>query len=86
MTIQNKCHIRHKPYIKGYTKHRLSSSPTHTTVMIDFSRSTPNIKPLGLHRHQWYLQPQHQHLHDHGDSNIRIGGSVSPQTQQYKTH
>jgi hypothetical protein len=77
MAIQNKCHMRYKPYTKVYT---------HTTIATSFCHSTPNIKPLGPRRVQRYLQPKHQHLHGRGDSHVRITGSMSPQAQQYKTH
>jgi hypothetical protein len=78
--------MRHKPYTKAYAKYGLSPSPTQTTVTTNFSCRIPHIKPLGPCRRQRYLQPKHQHRHGHGNSHIFINGSVSPQTQQYKTH
>jgi hypothetical protein len=62
-------------------------SPTHIQLNVkSLSRSIPNTMPLSHRRHQRYLQLKHQYLHGCGDCHVRIGGSVSPQTQQYKTH
>jgi hypothetical protein len=59
-------------------KEGLFTSPTNTIVTKSFNRSIPNTTPLDHCRHLRYLQPQHQHLHGHGDSHIRICGSISP--------
>jgi hypothetical protein len=81
MAIQNKCHMRHKPYTKCLQKVDYPS-PTHIRPNAkSLSRSIPNTTSQGPHQHLRYLQPKHQNLHDRGGNNVRIGESMSSPTQ-----
>jgi hypothetical protein len=70
--------MRHKPYTKDIQKIEDSVVQHITIFTVGFNRNTPNIRPLGHHLAQEYLQSQHHNLHSCGGCRIRTGGIMSP--------
>lgn len=58
MAIQNKCHIRHRLFIKD----GLSESNIHTTKYEDSESQYPKYNATYPHRCLRYLQPKYQHV------------------------
>jgi len=70
--------MRHKPYTKDNQKTEDSVVQHITIVTLTFNRNTPNIRPLGHHLAQEYLQSQHQNLHGCRGCRICTSGIMSP--------